>query len=328
MSKKLQKILMGLIMSMILVTPVASQSNGYAGGSLDTYMHDTINGDYLFTLGDSQYSGELISGANYNVTFDTALPEGINISVARLYLYWTWSHNGSEGVNPEMEVLLDGNPIVPEKEYSDRKGEGSYDYPSGTHAFNVASYVLDDESVINITNSGDGVFSINGAALLLIYEQAGSPKIEYWINEGADMIKFQEEDTPGNATTTASFSGDIDTSTVRIADLITVVPSGDKGENTLYFNYDSWEGVYQGLPYSSLAVDTRDVTDSLQPNNNVVKIQDNGDYLIPSNGFLFIEFAVPQSATENPTGTPGFEVLSLVAAFLAVMSLIMYKRRK
>jgi hypothetical protein len=35
------------------------------------------------------------------------------------------------------KLLLDGNPIVPEKEYSDRKGEGSYDYPSGTHAFNV-----------------------------------------------------------------------------------------------------------------------------------------------------------------------------------------------
>jgi len=123
------------------------------------------------------------------------LPEEINISVARLYLYYTWSHNGSEGAYPEMEVLLDGNPIVPEKEYSDRKGEGSYDYPSGTHAFNVASYVMDDESVINITNSGDGVFSINGAVLLLIYEKAGSPKMEYWINEGADMIKFQEGDT-------------------------------------------------------------------------------------------------------------------------------------
>ena len=87
MNKKLQNIFMGLIMSVILVTPVAGLSNGYASGSLDTYMHDTINGDYIFTLGDSQYSGELTSGANYNVTFDIALPEEINITVARLYLY-------------------------------------------------------------------------------------------------------------------------------------------------------------------------------------------------------------------------------------------------
>lgn len=314
---------------MIFITPSSfAQPTGYAGGALETYQHGTINGDILFTIGDSKYRGELSPGTNYSVVFDTAVPEGSTIKGARLYLYWTWSYNGSNGTYPEMNVQLEGNSIVPEKEYSDRKGSGKYDYPSGTYAFDVTDSITADKIQLTVENIGlDRVFSINGAGLLLFYEHPDLQRMEYWIDEGADMIRTEDENSSENVISAAYFEGVIDTANISSAQLITVVPSGDKGKNNLYFNSMEWEGVYEGDPYEQLAIDTRDVTDYLQSGNNSVKIEDKGDYLIPSNAFLILKFAEPlsnqNSAREN---TPGFEAVLLIACFLAVVNLIRYAR--
>ena len=322
-----------LLISMILITPSSfAQPTGYAGGILETYQHDTINGDFLFTTGDSKYRGELSPPTNYSVVFDTTIPEGSTIKVARLYLYWTWSYSGSNGTYPEMEVLFEGYSITPDKEYTDRKGSGNYDYPSGTYAYDVTDSITTNKIQVTVKNKGlDKVFSINGAGLVLIYEHPDLQPMEFWIDEGADMIRAEDDSNSEKVSSKAYFEGGIDTTNISSAQLITVVPSGDKGKNMLGFNSMEWEGVYEGDPYAQLAIDTRDVTGYLLPKNNLIEIEDKGDYLIPSNAFLILKFSEPSSNQDSANeNTPGFEVMWIVAAFLAVVNLFKYaeKRRK
>lgn len=301
-------------------TPSLAQSSGYEGGTLETYQHGNIKGDLLFTYGNSKYSGELSSGDNYSVVFDTALPEGSKIKIARLYLYWTWSHNGSVGAYPEMSAFFKGSPVSAQKQYTDRKGSGAYDYPGGTYAYDVTAFPLDKESYFTVKNIGMSKFAINGAGLLLVYENANKQDIEYWVDEGCDIIYAAEGVTSEQATTRAYFNGDIDIKRIKNANLITVVPGGNKGKNTLYFNSKSWDGIYKGIPYDDLAIDARDVSGYLLPGNNEIRIQDNGDYLAPSNAFLILKFA--EASTDQGSGmqkTPGFEaVLSLVSILTMV----------
>ena len=143
-----------------MTTSSLAQSSGYEGGALETYQHDNIKGDLLFTSGNSKYSGELSSGANYSVVFDIALPEGSKIKIARIFLYWTWSHNGSAGVYPEMSTFFQGSPISAEKQYTDRKGSGAYDYPGGTYAYDVTTFSLYKESYFTVKNAGMSKFAI------------------------------------------------------------------------------------------------------------------------------------------------------------------------
>ena len=320
-----------LFISMILITPSSfAQSTGYAGGVLETYQHGIINGDLLFIAGDSKYRGELSPNTNYSVEFDAIVPEGSTIKVARLYVYWTWSYNGSNGTYPEIEVQSEGNSIAPDKEYTDRKGTGNYDYPGGTYAYDVTDTISSDKIHVTVTNIGVGkVFSINGAGLVLIYEHPDQQLMEYWIDEGADIIRAEGENTSEMVSSKAYFKGEIDTSNISSAQLITVVPSGDKGKNLLGFNSMEWGGVYEGYPYEQLAIDTRDVTDYLLPRNNSIEITDKGDYLIPSNAFLILKFSDPSSDL-NYSGdtTPGFGAVLLIAAFFAVVSLFKYAKKE
>lgn len=312
-----------------MITPSLAQSNGYEGGTLETNQHGNIKGDLLFTSGNSKYSGELSSGANYSVVFDTALPEGSKIKIARLYLYWTWSHNGSAGAYPEMSAFFKGSPVSAEKQYTDRKGSGAYDYPGGTYAYDVTAFSLDKESYFNVKNAGMSKFAINGVGLLMVYENANKQDIEYWINEGSDIIYAAEGVTSEQATTRAYFNGDIDITRIKNANLITVVPGGNKGKNNLYFNSKSWEGIYKGIPYDDLAIDVRDVSGYLLPGNNDIRIRDNGDYLVPSNAFLVLKFAEsPSNQGQGMAKTSGFEAVPSLISILAIISILRYVEKE
>lgn len=315
---------------MIFMTSVSfAQETGYAGGVLETNYHDEVNGDYLFTYGNSKYSGELTYGSDYGVVFDSKLPENSKIKLARLYVYWTWSHEGSVGTYPEMEVIFEDETLLPDKEYTDRKGSGNYDYPSGTYAYDVTDLIIDDSANLTVRNTGlNKLFAINGACLLLIYEDSNNKVIEYWINEGCDIINVAEGVSSEEAITAAYLDGDITTTNVKTAQLITVVPGGNKGKNSLHINSKSWEEVYKGVPNADLAIDSRDVKDYLLSTDNVVHIIDEGDYLSPSNVFLILEL-VDSSSNQgsNLKKTHGFEAIFSLLTFSIVICLIKYKAK-
>jgi len=240
-------------------------------------------------------------GDEYAVECNLTLPDNAIARNARLYIYWTWGKKGAEGTDAEMEVTFNDRKLSTDRQYTDQKGYGSNDYPSGTYCYNVTDYIEDGNgSKINYTTVVENIgkdyakFAVCGVDLVAVYEDSTEPEIEYWINEGCDMIYETDDDgveiTSEDATTNIFFSGVIDLAEVKKATLITVVPSGDKGNNELGFNNETWdEDVYNGEPYDDLAIDERDVTDHLGTSGNYAYIVDKGDYMVPSTALLILE---------------------------------------
>jgi len=296
-----------LAVTLVIVIPVSADYT--ADHPLTTYAHEKIRGDLIYTIGDSEYMGEISPGDTYTVAFVLDIPESTNVTTARLYAYWTESHEGEEGAYPEMDVTFDGNEVVKlDREYRDRKGEGDYDYPCGTHCYDVTDYVWGSGVCIaTVENSAEESrsFSMIALALLLIYEDEKGEELEYWINEGCDMLNMEMIEHAEDAVTTAKFGGKIDVDMdkdkdkLKSAKLLTVVPGGNKGENTLIFNDGIWDRVYAGDPYDELAIDERDVTEYVVSKDNMAKLEDDGDYMVPSGAFLILRYKEEEEEEEE-----------------------------
>ncbi|MEA1966453.1 MAG: DUF3344 domain-containing protein, partial [Euryarchaeota archaeon] len=264
----------------VSVVTVGESMGYYGDDSIETFEHGTINGSIVYTIGNSSYSDLLSPDDEYAVECNLTLPDNATVRNARLYIYWTWGKKGVEGSNAETEVTFNDHKLSTDRQYTDQKGYGSNDYPSGTYCYNVTNYIEDGNgSKINYTTAVKNIgkdyakFGVCGINLLVVYEDLKEPEIEYWINEGCDMIYETDDDgveiTSEDATTNIFFSGVIDLAEVRRAMLLTFVPSGDAGENELGFNNETWdEDVYNGDPYPDLAIDERDVTDHLSTSRN------------------------------------------------------------
>ena len=311
----------------------------YAGDkTLNTILHDEIRGGVFFTLGDSEYSGRINYTETYTVNFDVGVLRSGNkeVKLARLYVYWVWSQKENVGVYPTMEVEVK----VKEGEtkevlslvttYTDTKGfVGKYDYFSGVYVYNcnlntTKTNQFDDSYSITVKNddANGSTFCVQGIGLLMIYEcqeqEQDCQHIEYWVNEGCDMIYAEYGITPEMATSKIYFDGELDLKKVKRADLITVAPSGgyvSRGEtahNRLYFNEESgwlsnlpflkqllrllfgygggvWSDVFIANDIVQIGVDQRDVTDYLKASNNFAAIQDNHDYMMVTNAVLVVE---------------------------------------
>jgi len=139
----------------------------------ETFMNDSVRGDLYYTIGSSYYSGKVYPGDVYSASHSLNLPDGATVKLARLYVYWTWSAEGVTGKYPEMNLRFSGEELKTDREYSDRKGWGSYDYPSGTWAYDVNPYVNSSGTFITeIKNTGPeaSYVCIDGLVLLVIYE--------------------------------------------------------------------------------------------------------------------------------------------------------------
>ena len=348
-----------LILSLIPVMAAEDASGGngqnnhagesYAGDNpLLTYQHGTLRGDLIYTIGDSKYSGRLHPNATYTVNLSIKLPQGATVEFARLYTYWTWSYIGSNGTYPDMRVTFGGNEINPDRTFTDRKGTSPYDYPAGTYCYNVTDQVKSGgayTAVVENAATDFKKFCMNGIGLLVIYNDPNGDETRYWVKEGCDIISVNEEVgvTAEAATTEFVFEGDVhqgDVADVTKATLTTVVASGDKGENTMTFNEETYRGVYAGDPYPDLAIDKRDVSAHLVASDNTVQIRDDGDFMAPSNAFLVVSCGSHQPASESPSepsseptlessstseSTPGFG--APLTILLITVSIIALRRR-
>ena len=261
---------------------VTAYTSGYMGGSLTTYAHDVVRGDLLYTTGNSTYRGGLLSGETYTVDFNiTGIPSGATVKTARLYSYWAYSY---EEPGASMDVTFDGALQTQDASYIDRKGYGSYDRPYGTYAYDIT---ISGNGVYpaTINNTGTGKFSIYAMGLLVVYEDNGN-EVEYWIDEGADIISAKYVATPEQATTDAPFDGTVTLTDVESARLITVIPSGDKGLNSLLFNSYTESGIWNT---TNIAVEEREITAYITSTGNLAQLRDNEDFMMPSGAFLVLQ---------------------------------------
>jgi hypothetical protein len=347
---KSNKILFVILLSLLAV-PAAAQEpnvNGYAADKpLSTFYHDTIRGGYIYMVGDSYYSGKLWTGETFTVHYAVSLPEGAAVKFARLYNYWTWSARGTTGRYPDMELTFDDVKLDPDQQYSDRKGWGIYDYPAGTWAYDITDFVSGSgthTAVIENTGPDGAYFCMNGIGLLVVYTDANGKDIEYWINEGCDMLNSQVEDdgtptyTTPEQTITEMMTPTISQGPVKKATLWTIVQSGNWDANRLWVNDMNWSGICDGTPYRDLDIDTRDVTGHLMVGKNTIHFQAVEDYAVPSGSILVVEIepaseGVSRSTSSEqlvkeasgPEGTPGFETVPTTALILMI-SLITFRK--
>ncbi|GEM_PF-3864606 len=287
--------------------------NGNAGSSslLPFTSGEAARGDFIFTLGDSRYSGQIKQSDVYSVRFLPELPAGAVVKQARLFTFWTWSHWGQMGVDPQMVLSLDNQPLIPDRQYSDRKGWGKFDYPSGTWTYDVTKLVAGKGPyVAEVKNRHpENFFCVNGIGLLIIYEDSMSEKapLKYWINEGCDILMARPDSfaTAEEATTWTYFDQVPDPEEVETATLINLVPSGDKGQNMLIFNKGIYQGLWTGNPYPDFSYNIQDVTRAIKGGKNEVGFRDLGDYMVPSGAVLLTRLKTAQGTggkSDPPSG--------------------------
>ena len=200
-----------------------------------------------------------------------------------------------------------GNGVI---QYWDTKGQNysstTWDYPSGTFAWNVTdlvttghnTYIAKIENIDSTPLKGER-FVTFGFALLVVYERPASEpsteETEYWINEGCECLMARTFETPENATTRTVFA-DRELPTVKKAKLTTVVMCSDGGNvkgtelplNMVYFNGEEI-GPSTAVNDRAIGVDTFTVIKYLQSGDNIAEFQDRNDCEYPSNAILVIK---------------------------------------
>ncbi|MDN7024053.1 DUF3344 domain-containing protein [Methanoculleus sp. FWC-SCC1] len=316
----------------LLIALAAPASASYAGDKpLTTVMADEIGGGYAFTLGNSTYSGTLEPGDTYTVAFEQTLPADARITDARAYVYWAWSRVGQQAVYPAMQVALPGvgrQELNRSQRYVDSKGfVSSNDFFSGMDVYPLpAAAVAKNPATVTVANAADDntSFVVQGVGLLIVYESPSSPQGMLWVKEGCDMLYSSYGVQPEMATNRIEFAGAVDTSAVRSATLQLVAPSGgytrtdvpqknavtvnrNTGDRLPAFievilealfpgyNGREWTDAFDATEQTQVGTDTRDIAPYLRSRENIVTVRDNGDYLLLTNAFLWIDLGEEQA---------------------------------
>ncbi|EHQ35698.1 DUF3344 domain-containing protein [Methanoplanus limicola] len=289
------------------LTPITNGNEdgtyGYSGKKLNEWKTETLNGG-LIIADSGSYSGLLDNGDSKDYQIKASIPENASLKEARLYIYYTWSHDTDKrtGLKPSAEVLFDGSLLLKDASYSDRKGEGVYDYLVQTECFDVTEkFDPENGNLISVKNQGgeDTAFAVYGALLAVVYEDPDAPLITYWIDEGCDAVlaSDQFETTSEQCTTTAKFSGNIIQNSINQSSLIIIstAATGENDEdNKIIFNGWEWQNYLKGGA-SSISQATLDAKALIKNTENLAEIQsyiatENGDYLENRNAFLVVEY--------------------------------------
>jgi PKD repeat protein len=192
-----------------------------------------------------------------------------------------------------------------------------------------------------VTRTGGPSVCVAARGINLVYEDQDAPLIEYWINEGADVLMGgRRYPTSSNLAwweniNNATFTASVNTSTVKSATLGVVSPwAGSSWEpgmtNYLFFNDEKLgTGVYHGYGETydktidsitmhvgstngQVGVNVTNVTALyLKGSDNVAGQCDDGDNMMPCNAFLVVEYGSP-TTNEPPVADAGADQIALV----------------
>ena len=310
--------------------------NGYmADEPLENVAHGMLNGHLIFTTGDGVYTSLYSVGDVQTTHYDINLPDGATTKLALLYVYYTWCKpvSGVEYACPEMEVNIttpDGTTytLPLERAYNDTKCTypgAPWNYPWGTYVYNVTEYITANGTyTVTVKNvcTKCSYFCVAAPGLLILYEDTNAPPIEYWINEGADVLMGgRRYPTSSNLAwweciNNATFPASLETGKVANVTLGVVAPWGGEawGEYTsyLFFNgiklgtgvyhgyYETYDETIGGITMhigstnAQVGVNVTDVTAYyMNGSDNVVGQADDGDNMMPAGAFLIVTYKIP-----------------------------------
>ena len=304
--------------------------NGYmADEPLENVAHGKLHGHMIYTTGDGAYTGLYSVGDTQVTNYDITIPAGASVKVANLNVYYTWTK--PQGTCPEMEVSIEngtgGTYVLPlEKAYNDVKCTcpgASWILTWGNYVYDLTDYIDGSGTyTVTVKNNCTTCYYFCPAApgIVLVYEDANAPMMEYWINKGADVLMGgRRYPTSSNLAwweniNNATFPASNSTEKVESATLGVVAPWGDSVLDDILFlnDVELGRGVYNG--YSSLynktidslsmyvgasgnaqvGANVSDVTAQyLKGSDNVVGQADDGDNIMAANAFLVVQYKEP-----------------------------------
>ena len=318
-----RRTLAGLILLLgLLAAPAAAT---YAGDRpLSTVFHEELRGGYVYTAGNSTYSGALNPEDRYAVSFDIDLPADAAVRYQRIYVYWSWSKLDQNAIYPALSLTRTdtGENLTEVARHTDSKGfVSTNDFFSGMDIFATKDLNPGKNSfeVVLKNNATDNrTFVVQGIGLLAVYESPESPEAIVWVSEGADLLYSSYGITPAMASSRIDFPGEIDRSGLKSAELFLVAPSGGYTRenipviNRLFFNREGtgsmpsffetilsalfpgssgkeWVNVFDSDETVQIGIDRRDVLPYLRSEGNFALVQDEKDYLVLSNAVLRAE---------------------------------------
>ena len=318
-----RRTLAGLILLLgLLAAPAAAT---YAGDRpLSTVFHEELRGGYVYTAGNSTYSGALNPEDRYAVSFDIDLPADAAVRYQRIYVYWSWSKLDQNAIYPALSLTRTdtGEQLAETARHTDSKGfVSTNDFFSGMDIFATKDLNPGKNSfeVVLKNNATDNrTFVVQGIGLLAVYESPESPEAIVWVSEGADLLYSSYGITPAMASSRIDFPGTIDRSDLASAELFLVAPSGGYTRenipviNRLFFNREGtgsmpsffetilsalfpgssgkeWVNVFDSDETVQIGIDRRDVLPYLRSEGNFALVQDEKDYLVLSNAVLRAE---------------------------------------
>ncbi|WP_369425399.1 DUF3344 domain-containing protein, partial [Methanothrix sp.] len=229
-----------LIMLVVATIPIASAT--YAGDRpLATAYKDEGRLQYIYSMGDSAYRGNLKSGESYRANFTLEMPEGAVIRFQRLYVYWAWSRLNQQALYPAFRLTDSREPenaLELAKRYVDSKGVvSSYDFYSGTDVYPIPTLREGtNEWSITIHQVGPEESSvlIFGIAVIVVYENQDEPLRMIWVKEGCDLLFSSYGISPEMASSEMIFEGSIPSAEISRAELFLVAPSGGFSRDLAY----------------------------------------------------------------------------------------------
>ena len=304
---------------------------GYmADEPMENVAHGMLHGNVLYTTGDGRYTGLYSVGSTQTTNYAINLPPNATVKLARLNVYYTWCKAlvWGEVACPEMQVDITTpsgttyTDIPLDAVYNDIKAHGGWNLPFGNYVFDLSGIVSESGTyTVTVKNvcTKCRYFCDAAPGIAIVYEDADAPLIEYWYNEGADLLmggRRYDGLTLEECINNAEFPGTPDAAGLGLVERATlgvVSPWGGSAwapgmTNYLYFNdIELGRGVYCGYgnPCSQtidsltltvggsgaqVGINVTDVTEYLRPNKNVAGQGDDGDNMMPSNAFLVLEY--------------------------------------
>jgi hypothetical protein len=318
------RLVAAMLCAVLLVLPAGAT---YAGDKpLATAFAGEMHGGYVYSVGNSTYSGTIVSGGRYAVSFSVDLPDDAIVRYQRYYMYWAWSRRDQQAVYPSIAVTCctQGELPVAVTRFVDSKGvSGPSDFFSGMDTFAGGNLSPGKNAVtFEVANTGEGnsTFVIQGAGLLAVYESPSEPQGLTLVSEGCDMLYNSYGITPEMATSRVEWDRGIDLLRMKSATIELAAPSGGYtrsdviGKNAVYMNRaqddelptflstilnlvfpesrgKEWDDVFLSDSQQQIGIETLDVTPYMAQKNNFVAVQDRGDYLLLTNAILRVDYS-------------------------------------
>jgi hypothetical protein len=290
---------------------------GYKGKHLTNVKSGTLNGSIRFISDPGAVTAVANNRIrNYNLTVD--VPPGSNVTLARMYIYISRSHDiqTKKGIIPLFYTVFNTQHVDVEKVYIDTDGDDDRSV-AATYSYDVLPLINGNGTYgLSIRNLDpeQSLFTIEGVLLVMIFENDSSPVTRYWINEGCDVISSIPEKNlfPKDCKTDYPFAEKINMSTVQDADLYLISTGLDQDNTTEHmvkFNKGIWHNIFNGT--AALAMVHLPVTQYINETGNVASVESSifsqdADYLINRNAILIIQDKDPSapvsSQNTNATG--------------------------